>query len=229
MITTHLRLPFTFDMGKLQHDLHRALEQEWIPHFNQSGYTGSWKSIALMSSNGEATNIEALSDLPEIQPTAVLKTCPYFEEILAQFPCKFESARLLNLAPGAEILPHRDYNLGYENGVFRVHIPIVTYDLVSFILNGTSLEMQAGECWYTNVNFEHSVANHSDCDRVHLVFDCVRNDWSDQLFFSLAPEESFRTPEVRLDEKTKSLMIEELRILGTPASLALLEKLLSEE
>jgi len=32
--------------------------------------------------------------------------------------------------------------------------------------------MNAGECWYLDVNSPHAVANHSDIDRIHLVIDC---------------------------------------------------------
>lgn len=229
-MTTHLQLPFTFDPASLLDDLKIALNHHWQPHFNSAGYTGEWKSISLMAPNGDAANIRAMSDAhEELKATPVLKSCPYFQKVLAQFPCQFSSVRLLNLAPGAEILPHQDYNLGYEDGVFRLHIPIQTNPKVSFLLNGVSLQMQAGQCWYTNVNFEHSVANRSSEERIHLVFDCLRNEWSDTLFFSLAPKESFDPPEPEMDDDTRRRIIEELENQGTPESLALISTLKKAE
>jgi hypothetical protein len=37
--------------------------------------------------------------------------------------------------------------------------------------------MNEGTAWYLNVNHPHSVQNHGVTDRVHLVFDCVVNEW----------------------------------------------------
>jgi hypothetical protein len=37
--------------------------------------------------------------------------------------------------------------------------------------------MKEGECWYHNFNLPHRVANRGTADRVHLVLDCVLNDW----------------------------------------------------
>lgn len=225
-MTTHLQLPFTFDVERLMTDMNVALKHHWQPHFNTAGYTGEWKSIALMAPEGDASNIRAMTDANEkLEATAVLKACPYFQEVLAQFPCEFSSVRLLNLAPGAEILPHRDYNLGYEDGIFRLHVPIQTNAKVSFQLDGEDLAMLAGQCWYTNVNFEHSVANRSSEERVHLVFDCLRNDWSDALFYSLAPKESFDPPVPEMDAATLQRIIEELENQGSPESLALIASL----
>ena len=44
--------------------------------------------------------------------------------------------------------------------------------------------MREGETWYFNVNFFHSVTNNSPLDRIHLVIDCVVNDWL-RAFFPL--------------------------------------------
>ena len=45
--------------------------------------------------------------------------------------------------------------------------------------------MQAGSAWYANINLPHSVQNKGKNDRIHLVIDCLRNDWSDKLFASM--------------------------------------------
>ncbi|WP_430404079.1 aspartyl/asparaginyl beta-hydroxylase domain-containing protein [Fluviicola sp.] len=74
------------------------------------------------------------------------------------------------------------------------------------------LIMLPGECWYTNVNFVHSVANRGTEDRVHLVIDGVRNEWTDELFFALAPESSFQSVrEENLSRETIVRMLEELK------------------
>jgi len=37
--------------------------------------------------------------------------------------------------------------------------------------------MQEGEYWYLDLSRPHRVENRSQIDRVHLVIDCVLNDW----------------------------------------------------
>jgi hypothetical protein len=160
-------------------------------------------------------NIQAMHDADaKILPTRALASCPYFQEVIDQFKTRILSARLLRLSVGAIILPHRDYRLGYEDGCFRIHIPIITNPDVQFILDGNRLDMQVGECWYTNVNFEHSVRNDGQWDRIHLVLDLERNSWSDELFFSLAPKESFDVDhEVSYSHEEMKSMLAELQLM----------------
>jgi aspartyl/asparaginyl beta-hydroxylase (cupin superfamily) len=72
---------------------------------------------------------------------------------------------------------HRDYDLGIEDGHARVHVPIVTNPLVEFYLDEQLVEMREGEAWYLNLNLFHRVENKGSDDRVHLVIDCIVNDW----------------------------------------------------
>jgi aspartyl/asparaginyl beta-hydroxylase (cupin superfamily) len=59
----------------------------------------------------------------------------------------------------------------------RLHIPIITDPRIDFFVNNRKVVMNEGECWYINFNLPHRVYNNSDIDRVHLVIDCVVNDW----------------------------------------------------
>ncbi|MGJ8744592.1 aspartyl/asparaginyl beta-hydroxylase domain-containing protein [Polaribacter sp.] len=225
--TSYLKLPFQFHQEKLVKDLSLILDKNWISHFNTTGYNGDWKAIALYAHNGDASNILALSTRkPLLKETAILKECPYFKEVIDSFKSPIVSARLLRLGVGAEIKPHRDFELGYENDHFRIHIPIITNKDVQFILDNKLLKMLPGECWYTNVNYVHSVKNAGAIDRFHLVIDLERNNWSDKLFFSLAPEESFVPEAVNEDspEEIKKI-IEELKNVNAPVTNQLIAEL----
>ena len=134
-----------------------------------------------------------MSDNENALKTALMTDCHYFREVIEAFKFPFQTVRLLRLGIGAEIKPHQDHELGYKEGVFRLHIPISTSDGVQFILDNTLLKMLPGQCWYTNVNYEHSVSNMGKTDRVHLVIDGIRNEWSDKMFFEMAPVESFQS------------------------------------
>jgi hypothetical protein len=37
--------------------------------------------------------------------------------------------------------------------------------------------MEAGECWYVNVDLPHRVNNRGTTERIHLVIDCVVDEW----------------------------------------------------
>lgn len=225
--TKFLKFPFHFNEKKLIDDLTSILDNNWIPHFNTYGYNGNWKAISLYAKDGDASNIFALpNEVSQIKETTILKKCTYFKKIIDSFKFPILSARILKLEAGAEIKPHKDHELGYEDDCFRLHIPITTNKDVQFVLDNNKLIMLPGECWYTNVNYTHSVANNGKEDRVHLVIDGGRNEWSDNLFFSLAPKESFTTkPTQEESPKTIQRIIEELTLNNLDIPKELINKL----
>lgn len=180
-----LRLPFAFDPARLRADLARVRDDEWIPHQQKKHYDGRWSGAALRSLAGAADNllVEA-RDGQRFADTALHARCAYFPEVLAAFRCPIGAVRLLRLHAGSTIAEHVDHALDFDDGEVRIHIPIVTSDAVRFVLDGARLVMAPGECWYTNVNLPHSVANAGDTDRIHLVLDCVVDDWLCELFRS---------------------------------------------
>lgn len=183
MMEPYLKLPLSFDPLRLRADLQIIGDDAWVAHFNKPYYEGEWSGVALRSVNGEdgrlypdPTALHAFADTP------TLARCPYFREVLRAFHCPLEAVRLLKLRAGSSIREHKDYKLGYEDGEIRVHIPIVTDANVEFYLQQERLDMREGECWYLNFNLPHRVVNHSMIDRIHLVIDCVVNDWIEELF-----------------------------------------------
>jgi hypothetical protein len=183
-----LRLPFTFDPEKLRLDLARVREEEWIPHMQRRHYDGQWSGAALRSIAGARDNlVPEARDGQRFADTELLARCPYFAEVLAQFRCPLLAVRLLRLHAGSNIAEHVDHALDFDDGEVRIHIPIVTSDGVRFILDGARLVLAPGECWYTNVNLPHAVENTGSVDRIHLVLDCVVDDWLREIFRTTPP------------------------------------------
>lgn len=87
----------------------------------------------------------------------------------------------MRLAPGSVIKEHTDVGLGFEEGVARVHVPILTNPDVEFYLNGSRVVLTAGSCWYLRLSDPHRVANRGATDRVHLVVDLKVNGWLTEL------------------------------------------------
>lgn len=177
------KLPFFFDPDRLKTDLAQFTFDDWVPHFNKPYYEGEWSGIALRSVGGmdgrlypDPSAQHAYADTP------TLARCPYMQEVLGTFECPLEAVRFLKLRAGSSIREHKDYNLGYEDGEIRIHVPIITNPDVEFYLNQQRVMMSEGECWYINTNLPHRVVNRSTADRIHLVIDCVVNEWVDTLF-----------------------------------------------
>ncbi len=180
MIADRVRLPLTFDADVLGKDLDSIGADEWMPHFNTGIYEGDWSGVSLRSVGGRPDTL--YPDPAAADPyadTPMLARLPGLRAAVARFECPLLAVRLLRLGPGASIGEHRDYKLGYEDGEVRVHVPLTTSDAVEFILAGERVEMQPGEAWYLDFNEPHSVANRGTTDRVHLVLDCVVDEWLD--------------------------------------------------
>jgi hypothetical protein len=182
MTVAHLKLPMSFDVGRLQIDLARMRPEDWTAHFNTSYYDGLWSGIALRTTEGAHVPLYPDPSKNTYVDLEVLARCPYIAEVMAAFHCPLQLVRLLKLSPGSNIKEHRDYNLSYEDGEVRVHIPIQTNPDVEFAVDGTALPMGEGECWYINFNLPHRIHNRGTTDRVHLVIDCVLNDWLRSMF-----------------------------------------------
>jgi Aspartyl/Asparaginyl beta-hydroxylase len=177
-MTSALRLPFTFDAISLKADLEKIGLGEWSPHFNPQYYEGVWSGAALRSVNGVTTQLYADPTQSKLYAdTPILDRCCYIKEVLRVFKCPLETVRLLKLEPGSRIREHRDFDLGERWGVVRVHIPVLTHPDIEFILNGERVVMNEGESWYLDLSLPHRVENNGATDRIHLVIDCVVNEW----------------------------------------------------
>lgn len=225
-LVRYIKFPLFFDTERLKKDVRKIIDKNWTNHYNKNDYTGKWTSIALMSQNGKSDSIFALPSGDEkLVPTEILDSCTYFKEILDSFLFEKTAVRLLKLDVGAEVKPHSDNCLGYEDGCFRLHIPIITNNEVEFILDGNRLVMNEGECWYIDANFIHSVANRGTEDRIHLVIDGLQNEWTDDLFFKEADQNDFIRPAAKTSEEEKRLMIAELKRMNLPIANQILKDL----
>ena len=178
-----LRLPLDFDAARLRADVAQFSDGDWVPHFNTPYYEGEWSGIALRSVNGEDGRLYPdPTESSSFADTPTLDRCPSIRAALDVFDCELEAVRLLKLRAGSSIREHTDYNLGYEDGEVRFHVPVTTNPDVEFYLRDRRVEMNEGECWYMNLNLPHRVVNRSSDDRIHLVIDCVVNEWVARMF-----------------------------------------------
>jgi hypothetical protein len=220
------RLDLAVDVSLLQAEV-AALPDRWHAHFQKAHYDGEWMVLPLRSIGGrqEETLPFALGGAPvEYAATPLLDSCPAIAGFLASLECPVMSARLLNLRRGAMIKPHTDPELAFENGEARIHVPIFTSPDVDFRIEDQRVVMEPGTCWYINANLTHCVTNRGGSDRIHLVVDCGVNDWLRERFATAELFHSVR----RRDPNEVRQMIELLRAMNTPASLAIIAELEEE-
>ncbi len=179
--TGWLRLPFSFDIGRLQEEVGKIRDAEWIAHANTSAYEAEWRCAPLRSVEGRTDHILSLPGM-HYEDTALLRRCPYVREVLEAFECEKTSVRLMELGPGSHINPHRDKGTSFEEGVIRLHIPIFTEPEAIFIIEGEEVHFSAGEAWYLNAGCTHSAHNGSNRPRIHLMLDCIVNPWIEAIF-----------------------------------------------
>ncbi|WP_203459634.1 aspartyl/asparaginyl beta-hydroxylase domain-containing protein [Lacinutrix sp. WUR7] len=204
---------------------------DFLKNYIPENYNGENYILPLRSMEGKLNRIAAIpGNIEKYKDTIALKECSYFQEVIATFLCKKETIRLMNIPPGGLIKTHIDHESGYEDGFFRIHIPVITNEKVHFILNDHIIIMKSGEAWYTNVNFPHSVANNGQTNRVHLVIDCIRNRWSDELFQSVGYDFTQEKKIEKVYSKSEVLrIIEELELQDTTETRTFLEQFKREQ
>jgi hypothetical protein len=225
-VCSYLRLPFSFDVAKLKHDLALAVQAPWINHFNTRAYEEEWSCIPLRSVGGRMDHILPIES-EDFQDTEILQQCAYFREVIAQFQCEKTSIRLMSLAAGGVIKEHRDAGASLEDGITRLHIPIQTTPEVMFTIDHVPVHFSIGDTWYLNASCLHGVRNDSTHARVHLMLDCVSNLWLEQVcrqagWISRPP---LRYPDPSIHDGNVAEVIERLRQAAFPAGLTLADEL----
>ena len=184
-----LRLPFAFDPARLAADLQALTSVGWTRHVAKQNYDGDWSVIALRAPAGERHPVRMIVAGPDVKAfvdTPLLDACPYFREVMATIRAPLRTVRLMRLTPGSVIKEHEDTDLSFEDGMVRLHVPVITNDAVDFRLNGERVVLEAGSCWYLRLSDPHSVANWGTEDRVHLVIDAHVNEWIGEVFAAAA-------------------------------------------
>lgn len=164
-----IKLPIAFDAQRLLDELARDLSKPFL-----------YYSVVMLAVPGDIATHTGASRIPS-KDNGDLSDIPYTQSILEHFRAHttLTLARLLRLEAGAEVKEHTDPTLGLdvEDSVVRLTIPITPTSDVDFVLNGTAVPMQAGECWYMKLNDPHRVLHHGTEERVNLTLDVVPNDW----------------------------------------------------
>ncbi len=207
-----------------------AISASWMMHYQKTQYEGEWSALPLRSVGGAIDNVLVENHTPvPFADTDLMEFCPYLKEVTETIQCPKNAIRLLKMEPGSVVKEHTDRDFNFENGEARIHIPIYTHPLVEFYLDGERMVLAEGDCWYMNFNLPHRLANPSPIRRIHLVIDCLVNDWLREVFDSPAcPVKSVIPAPELYSVADKRQIISSLRALNTPTSLQMAESMESE-
>jgi aspartyl/asparaginyl beta-hydroxylase (cupin superfamily) len=228
----YLQLQQHFDATMMQTEVNRLTESWWKEHYNKKHYEGSWSVIPLRAAGGDPQNIYSIhvsaNSTLAYQDTPLLDECPCLKKVIDFFQCEKTAVRLMKLNAGAVIKEHTDHDMNFEEGEARFHIPVITNDQVDFFIRDEKIPMREGECWYLNLSLKHRVTNAGSTDRIHLVIDCIVNDWMKELFetgtkLKKEIDDSAALPQLSEGDKLKA--IENLRRMNTPISIELANKM----
>lgn len=88
---------------------------------------------------------------------------------------EYGRAMIVKLKPGGRIAPHTDEG-GYAEHFSRLHIVLQSDPGNRFECGNESAQMLPGEAWWFDHQVEHSAANNSKSDRIHLIMDVVASE-----------------------------------------------------
>ncbi len=212
-------LPFKFDVDRMKEEVAK-IDTQWGLHYKTTDYEGEWSAVPLHSIGGSMTNlfVDSSGKVP-FQETPLMQLCPYLKSVVETLQCPKFTVRLLKLKAGSVIKEHRDRELFFESGEARIHVPIVTNEQVEFYLDGERIDLHEGECWYMNFNLMHKIINNSNQDRIHLVIDCIVNDWMKETFALEATQQVMTTVADKFSLSDRRAIVESLKAQGTPTAL----------
>lgn len=162
-----IKLPFTFDVERLQAEVAAIPADAWASHPNKIDGNSALRLITV--GGGENDDVAG-----PMAPTTHLQNSPYLQQVLGHFGVVWSRSRLMRLAPGATVPMHTDINYHWHHRV-RMHVPIITTPDVRFFCDEEVVHMGAGESWIFDNWRIHKVENNSDIERIHLVADTTGN------------------------------------------------------
>ncbi|MDF1696173.1 MAG: aspartyl/asparaginyl beta-hydroxylase domain-containing protein [Saprospiraceae bacterium] len=175
-----IKLPFTFDVEKLQNDISNMTLRDFI-YYDVQVLRGPAHVIDPSIPFPPPADDYADGSWCDWKDNSLLEKSAYLKEVVDFFKkkTKVTLVRLLRLEQGSVVKEHTDPTLGIQihKSVIRLTIPILTNDNVTFYLNKKPVEMELGECWYLKLTDPHSITNEGSTQRINMSIDMIPNEW----------------------------------------------------
>lgn len=127
------------------------------------------RSIPFRWTNPTSSDAHPIVTVPLATPPALAEAVTQFlDRIRDHYAGRVVIAVLAELAPGGDILPHRDSGPIHAR-THRCHLPIVTNPDVDFLIDGEVFHLEPGQAYEVDNLRGHAVKNRGTGRRVHLV------------------------------------------------------------
>ena len=87
----------------------------------------------------------------------------YALELIKNLPVRSKKWLVTEHAPGTKLITHQD-----SPDKIRIHIPIITNNNSTWIIDGEEIHMEPGYAYLVNTTLPHSVENKGNSYRIHL-------------------------------------------------------------
>lgn len=149
----------------------KAIQSLLVSHRDDYREHAGWKSFCIHGKSFDATREEIYyNDLrPYIWTPEAKKLMPYTVEYFSkQWPhCTFQRLRVMLLEPGGYISIHSDYS---KSELAPINIAITQPDNCNFVMEKYGVvPFTPGDAFWLDVSNKHTIFNHSDQPRWHLI------------------------------------------------------------
>lgn len=167
----------------------KALEKHYVPHRTHESHAG-WSSLCvhgITSVHTESPHTYGYTN--ETCPwrwTDVADVCPtitkFFKEKFDYL--KYYRVRIMKLAPGGYVIPHKDSLTQDENHIGPINLALNHPDECKFYMDGVGyLPWTGGRAIKLNLYNIHSVINHSNENRYHIIIHGQMGpSWQDRMY-----------------------------------------------
>lgn len=124
------------------------------------------------------------NEAPQEQTPAVQAILQAFEPVdqwmRAQFPNSVFYRGEINMLSAQSRLPYHRDPFWYNEFGHRLHIPVLTNSGVLWDTEGRTAHFEVGKLYEINTNKFHTVHNHGDTRRLHIIYDLIDRDVYEQ-------------------------------------------------
>ncbi|MEY4332578.1 MAG: Aspartyl/Asparaginyl beta-hydroxylase [Bacteroidota bacterium] len=165
-------------------DESKLAEQYLVPHREGDGHLG-WRSCCIhgidIDKTGHWSRYSKTEDI-EYKWTELANLVPTITNFWKKFPTeKFARLRFMELAPYGFIAPHDDSPNGIKNTDFDMMDHMIPINLAITHPDDCYMELEgygrvpfrAGRAFIVNITNVHSVINHSNQSRLHMIAHCI--------------------------------------------------------
>ena len=168
------------------------LKKHYVPHRHHESHRG-WSSLCIHGLSSVHTEAHHTYGFPDRQDapyrwTDVADWCPTIRDFFEnRFDYSdYDRIRIMKLAPGGYIIPHKDSLIEDENHIGPTNIALNNPKDCNFYMEDIGiLPFEQGSVIKLNLFNVHAVYNHSDTDRYHIIAHGRAGDsWRDRIYHS---------------------------------------------